>query len=148
MDKLKSHPLEIEADRIVTDLDGDLERMKQVMDTGISYNFLYASENEIRVYLCLVTYVPTRSDNLFRLEFTVGEANAEDVGRILFAITLDMDLQRYNTLRVIPRTKNHRTYEIILQSVCNVDMVSEGFLSSTTIAGLELATCYRYEFLK
>lgn len=150
MNQLKRHPLEAECDRVVTDLGGDLVTMKQSTDTGTAYDFVFNAENDggIAGYLALPMYVPSRSDNLLRLEFTVGEVKTEEVGRILFAITLDMDLQRYCPLRVIPRTKNNRTYEIILQTVCNADAVRKGFLASTTILGLELAAYYKDEFLK
>ena len=147
--KLKSHPLEAECDRVVTDLGGDLTTMKHVTDTGTTYTFVFSAADDggIAAYLALPVYVPSRSDNLFRLEFTVGEVEAEDLGRTIFTITLDMDLQRYSVLRVVPRTKDHRSFQIILQCVCAVDLVREGFIGSTVIAGLELAQFYRTEFL-
>ncbi|MBL7670750.1 MAG: hypothetical protein JNM39_09705 [Bdellovibrionaceae bacterium] len=146
--RLKAHPLEQEVDRAVQNLGGNLLKMKYVTDTGVSYYFNFGVEAEIEVYLALPIYVPTRPDNLFRLEFTVGDGvKAEDVGKILFAVTLDQDLQRYNVLRVVPRTKDHRSYKIVLQCVCAVDIVRDGFVASTILAGLETAEFYRTEFL-
>lgn len=150
MNQLKRHPLEMEADRVVMDLGGDLSTMKYVTDTGTSYSFVFNTKNDggMAAYLALPVYVPSRSDNLFRIEFIVSEVKAEDVGCILFAITLDMDLQRYTPLRVVPRTKNNQTYEIILQTVCNVDAVREGFIAAAVICGLELAELYRMDLLR
>ena len=108
------------------------------------YNFLFSG---VATYISLPTYVSTNPDNLFRLEFSVGNVEAKDVGRILFTIALDMDMHRHLCLRVIPRTKDNRTYEIILQAVCAVDHVREGFIASTVIAGFELGEFYRNEFL-
>lgn len=147
MDKLKSHPLEIEVDRIVKDLGGDLAAMKHVTDTGTTYYFNWGVEAEIAVYLALPVYAPSSAQNLFRVEFVVGEIDEGEVGKILFGITLDMDLQRYTALRVVPRTKDHRSYQIVLQCVCAVDTVQGAFLGSTLLTGLELAEFYRTQFL-
>jgi len=147
--RLKPHPLEAEIDRVVTDLGGDLLTMKHVTSSGIMYNFIFNAENDggVAAYFSLPTYVPTR-ENLIRLEFTIGDKiKAEDLGQILLAITLDQDLQRYNVLRVVPRSKDLRTYEILLQCVCHVGLVQGGFVATTIIAGLELAEFYRTEFL-
>lgn len=148
MDQLNRHPLEDEADHVINDLGRDLATMKSSTDTGTSYSFIFNAENDcgVVVYLALPIYVPSRANNLFRIEFTIGEVKTEDVGRILLAITLDMDFQGCTPLRVIPRTKDHWVYKIVLQTVCSVDVVRGGFLTSTVLTGLELAEFYRNEF--
>lgn len=144
MNQLKPHPLEAEVDRVILDLRGDLAATKQIFDSGIMYNFSF---NGIAAYISLPTYVSTNPGNLFRLEFTVGEVESTDVGRILIAISLDLDMHRHLGIRVIPRTKDNRTHEIILQAVCAVDLVREGFASSIILAGLDLTEFYYREFL-
>lgn len=145
MNQLKPHPLEAEVDRVILALRGDLKSTKQAFDSGIMYNLIF---NGVATYISLPTYVSTNPNNLFRLEFSVGEVESTDIGRILIAIALDMDMHRHFGIRVIPRTKDNRTYEIILQAVCAVDLVREGFIASTVIAGLELGDTYKSEFLK
>lgn len=145
MNQLKPHPFEAEVDRVILDIGGDLAAIKQVFDSGIMYNFIF---NGVTAYISLPTYVSTNPDNLFRLEFTIGNVGFEDVGKILITIALDMDMHRHLSLRAIPRTKDNRIYEIILQTVGAVDLVRDGFAASATITGLELAEFYQTEFLR
>lgn len=144
MDQLKSHPLEAEVDKVVEDLGGDLKTMKLVQDTGTSFNFNFG---EVPTYIALPTYIPTRG-NVLRLEFVVGEVAAKDVGQIIFAITLDLDKERNCALRVVPRTKNEKSYQIILQTVIDVDQIRPGFAASTILLGADLAAFYRDDFLE
>lgn len=145
MDMLKPHPLEAETDKIINDLGGDLTKMKEVFDTGTMYRLNW---DDIPLYIGLPTYVPTRASNIVRIEFTLDEVAAKDVGRILFAISLDQDMNRNFPNRVVPRTKDERTYEIILQSVCEVDLVREDFVSSTILYAADICRLYRDEFLE
>lgn len=142
--QLKQHPFEAEVDKIVQDLGGDLLKMKSILDSGSQYNFLFS---DIPCYVGLPIYVPTRTNNVMRMEFIVGEVDANGVGQILFGVTLDMDKERNCPLRVVPRTKNEKRYQIILQAVVDVDQVQPGFTASTILLGAELACFYREEFL-
>lgn len=144
MDKLKSHPLEAEVDRVIKDLGGDLSTMKLIQDTGVSYNLCF---DEIPCYIALPTYVPSRLDNLVRVECEIGSINTKEVGHILFAITLDFDMHRHYPIRVVPRTRDAHTYRILLQFVCSVNFMQVGFLAQTILISTELAVFYREEFL-
>ena len=142
--KLRPHPFEQEVDRLIRSLEGTLSEIKNNFDSGVLYNFLFA---EIPCYLALPLYVPSRNDNLIRIEFTVGRLPLEVVAQILFKVGLDFDMNRHCVLRLVPRTKNHKVYELILQVVANADLVQAGFVSGTILYGLELAQYYRDEFL-
>lgn len=142
---MRPHPLEEECDRIITELGGSLAAMKQTHDTGCLYNG--GTAFGVSLYMALPLYLPTMSQNLFRLEFTIGEVDQKEVGRILFAITTDLD-QRYFPLRVVPRTRNDQNYQIVLQCISDTNLVQAGFISSIVITALELAEFYRTEFLQ
>lgn len=140
--KILSHPFEAETDRMIVDLKGDLRKIKINFDTGASYNFVF---DEIHCYVALPTYAPARNENLMRIEFIIGEVSVSDVPQILFKASLDFDMNCHCFLRLVPRTKDGSTYEMVLQAVANVDLVQSGFVASAILYGLELAQEYRQQ---
>lgn len=144
MDQLKAHPFENEVDKTLQTLEIDIATAKNIFDSGAMYRFIF---NEALCYIGLPTYLPTSERNVMRFEFIVGEFAAKDVRQILFAITLDLDKERNCAMRVVPRTKNEKNYQIILQAVVEAEQIQPGFAASTILIGIELAEFYRNELL-
>ena len=144
MSRLQSHPFEPEVDKMLSSLNVDLKVAKQIFETGTMYHFTFINTP---AYISLPTFIPTCHDNLIRLEFTIGTVEANEVGRLLFAVALDFDMHRYHPLRIVPRTKNKKEYEVLLQTVCPADLVKNDFIAATVLYGVELAEFYRQEFL-
>lgn len=134
MDALKSNPFLIEVESLLKELGLDVNKAKQVVPNGILFYFNF---NELPVYVCLPSTLPSEYSNITRIEVEVTCLDAVTVGHLIYTIGLYLDMNDCSPIRVIPRSHGQKV-KIIIQFVCNLLLLQPTTLAETIIRCCDL----------
>jgi hypothetical protein len=144
MDALKPNPFISEVEKLLASLGLDVEKAKHVVPNGV---LLYFNFNEIPLYICLPSMIPSDYSNITRIEAEVAELNETDAGQLVVGITSYISVHDCTPVRVTTRRSEHQNVKVMIGFVCDLQFLRVGSLAPILLHICELADQMRTELV-
>lgn len=136
MDKLKPNPFIHEIELLLISLGLEVEKAKQIVLTG---ELLYFNFNDIPIYVCLPSIVPSPYSSIVRIEAQVAELPEEDAGRLVVSIVSYLSIHDCTPIRVIYRRSTAQSAKVLIRFVCDLETMRIGSLAPILLHICEVA---------
>ncbi len=144
MDKIKPNPFIKEVQSLLTSLGLDFEKAQQIVPNGILINFNF---NEIPLYVCLPDALPSPYSNICRIEAEVADLVETDAGRLVVSIASYLQIEDCTPVRVTTKRSVGQKAKVIIEFVCELQLLNLGALAPILLHCCELADHFRSEMV-
>jgi hypothetical protein len=141
---LKPNPFLAEVELLLAGLGLEVEKAKQIVPNGALFYFNF---NEVPVYLCVPTELPSPYSNITRLEAEVAELDEVEAGQLIVSIATYLQIESCSPIRVAAKRTKGQRISVLLSFVCDLGLLQTGALAAVLLNCCELADSLRQEMV-
>lgn len=141
---LRPNPFLAEVESLLAGLGLDVNKAKQIVPNGALFHFNF---NEVRVYLCVPTELPSPYSNVTRLEAEVAEIDEVEAGQLVVSIASYLQIEDCTPIRVASKRSKGQKVKVLIEFVCDLQLLSSGALATVLLHCCEVADHLRNEMV-
>lgn len=141
---LKPNPFLPEVESLLGSLGLDVNQARQLVPNGALFHFNF---NDIPVYLCVPTALPSPYSNITRIEAEVAELNEVEAGQLIVSIASYLQIEDCTPVRVASKRSKGTRVKVLIEFVCDLQLLKACALAKMLLHCCELADLLRNELV-